>query len=64
MSDLAERVHAGIGSTRRHDGRRFRLKPAQCVFDGLLNRKTILLSLPPDKLAAVIFDFKRVAIHE
>ena len=64
MSDLTERMHAGIGSARRHDGRRFWLKPAQCVFNGLLNRETILLSLPADKLATVIFDFQRVAIHE
>lgn len=64
VSDLAKRMHARIGSTRRHDGRHLRLEPDQCVFNSLLNREAVLLSLPADKLAAVIFDFQRVAIHE
>ena len=64
MSNLTKRMHASIGSSSRHDGRHFRLKPHQRVFNSLLHRKTIFLSLPANKLATVIFDFQRIAVHE
>jgi hypothetical protein len=56
VDDLAERVHAGVSSTRTLRLHRMRGDLRQSAIDGVLDGAARRLRLPAAKIAAVVFD--------
>ena len=63
MGDLAEGMDAGIGAAGALDRDRLAREGGDRLLDRLLHRAAVLLPLPADKGAAVIFDGQLVARH-
>ena len=63
MGDLAERMDAGIGAPGALDRDRLAGEGGDRLLDRLLHRAAVLLALPADIGAAVIFDGQLVARH-
>ena len=63
MGDLAERVDAGIGAAGALDHDGLAGEGGDRLLDRLLHGAAVLLALPADEGAAVIFDGELVAGH-
>jgi len=61
MSDLAERVHAGVGAPGAGDERLFLAEPRDRLLQRLLDRGAVALPLPAGKVGPVVFDRQFVA---
>jgi hypothetical protein len=63
MRDLAEGVDAGVGAAGAADHHRLAGERQRGLLDRLLDGPPVLLPLPTDKRAAIIFDGELVARH-
>ena len=64
MGDLTQRMHAGVGAAgAMDDAPRAALERGDRLLEPLLHRHPVLLPLPADERAAVIFDGEREAGH-
>ncbi len=63
MGDLAERVDAGVGAPGAEHRRRLAREVPDRLLDRLLDRGAVLLALPADEGAAVVFEDEPVARH-
>ena len=64
MRHLAQGMHAGIGAARARDRHALAGKFLDGVFQRALHRRAIVLALPADKGAAVIFQGQAIAHQE
>ncbi len=63
MGDLAERMHAGIGTAGASDSDALAGKSGDSIGQRALHRNAVVLGLPADIGRAVIFDGELVARH-
>ena len=64
MRKLAARVHDRVRASRAFDGYRLTAEFLDRGFERRLNRGTVGLPLPADKIAPVVFDDELIARHQ